>query len=388
MNRKNYTMIFMTMLLVSFGFGFAGTMLQTNAANLGVSDIETPINPVKEFGLSADPAVTAVGLTTNNITGLTTDDLFAGAYATYTVVANVSDADGWKDIDNVTIKFEKAQVVQWSFLYTNSTNTTAEQTNPTYVTLGTTSVAHGTNTINVTAAFTVNWAAAEIDDVDLNVSVHNATVLYSASVLANINLDIQTELTCSDATLFTYNEYLNGEHYGTMALTYHYTGFTTTYPKAAGTDFWITRAAITAETVGARSWESASYSDTTGIAIWNQVIAPEVNDVVTETMTIFAVTQGGGSSGTSIMNTGTSDTVIVNPNAPLPEDRETRVDGIVIEGPFNSFEGFVLVGVAAVVVFGGAYYMSNMKTTAKRKPRKRKRKTTKRKTKRKRKRKK
>ena len=377
MENKKKIFCFVVLFALMFGgMGFASFTAPTDAA------IE-PIRPGGNFLVAADPAVDAVSNTANNISGLTADDLFA-TLTQYTFVANVSDADGYVDIDNVTITFCKAAVDYFSVLYVVSTGVFTEASGATYFRIGSaTNISAGAGTaIDLTIPFHIEWAMLEIDDIDVNVSVSNATVLNSASVLANINVDMQTQLTCSDADLFVYPEYLTGSPFGGMELTYHYTGFTTTYPLAAETDFWVSRAAVTSEGVGARAWDSTGYDDSTGVAQFDDIIAPDVNEETTFTFTLYAVNQAGGSADTSLMAVSTTDTVVVGPNAPYypPDDDSPFISPDI----FGTPEGVMLIG-GVVVVFGaGTYYFYGRNKTTPTRRRSKRRTPAKKKTKRKR----
>jgi hypothetical protein len=365
MNKRNKTLTFLVLFLVAFGMSFAVGM--TNMVGVDNAVIQVPDGGQFLLATDGDSALDAVSATANNMTGLPQgDDLFAGAYEEYTVIVNASDADGFADIDYILISLVTGAGANVSTIqFTGSTGLFTEVVGASYIRLGSATNVSGTNDVDLTVPFAIEWEMGAQTDLDLNITVIDATQGDTESI--NLNLDVIATLTLSDSTLFTYAEYLNGEHFGTMQLTYHYTGYTTTYPTAAETDFWITRSAIVSEQVGSRSWEASSYADATGIATWSNVLAPEVNEEVTLTMSLFAVDQAGGASDTSLMSTTYTDTTQINPNAPLPEDREPR-DGIVpvIPNIFGTMEGAILVGVAAVVVMGTGLYISKKGTTSKR----------------------
>jgi len=384
MNNRKKALCFLVLVLVVFGGAFAMNMFSTTPATESLNIGE----PVNNYGVAAAAATDAVGPVANNVTNPRGgDDLLAGAYETYTLVVNASDADGFADILNITVAFvasaAPATTIAGFFCDTTGAAVAVSElsTGAAKIRYVSATNVSATNDYDITILFKVEWAMGAQTDLDLNVTVYEAAA--SASTIKNVNLDVIATLTLSDAILFTYTEYASNEHCGTMSLTYHYTGYTTLYPLGAETDFWVTRSAITSESIGSRSYESSSYTDSTGVAIFSTILAPDVNNIVTDTMTLFAVAQSGGASDTSLMATTNTDTCLVNPSANT-DGRTTREDAGTLL-PFNSFEGFVLIGAASIIVVGGGIYITRKgSSTGTRRKSTRKRTTRKKSTKRKR----
>jgi hypothetical protein len=385
MNNRKKAYSFLLLLLIGFGFVMAGNFLTTPSVEPMTID-----EPNSNFVVAAAATSAAISSTENNVTNPRGgDDLLCGAYETYYLILNTSDADAATQILNVTAEFVVSASPGTSIggflaVTTGATVVVTElATGAGNVRLGTGSTnATTATTQNITIPFKLEWEMGARTDVDINVTVYEAAA--SAESQKNANLDFVATLTLSDSTFYTYNEYLNGESYGTSSITYHYTGYTTLYPLNAETDFWVTTTAILSEGVGARSYQSSTYTEGTGVAQFTTLLAPDVNSAVTQTITMIAVDKAGGAADTSLMATTNTDTVTVNPNANT-DDRTTRDDnlpGIVPPDFLNSMEGFIIVGAAAVIVLGGAVYVSKQGASTKKRSRSRpkRKKTTKKKS--------
>jgi hypothetical protein len=389
MNNRKKALCFLVLVLIAFSGAFAVNMFNT-------APIAEPLDigqPVNQYGVAAAATSTALGEGTNNVTNTrgtlgSAQYMLAGAYETYYLVLNVSDADDAIEILNVTAEFVVSAALgtsKFGFLAVTTGVTVAVtelSTGASNVRLiaGSTNVTTAT-TQNITIPFKLEWALGSVTDLDINVTVYEAAA--SSELTKNTNIDVIGTLDLSDTTMFTLAEYKTGEAFGTIGLTYHYTGLTTIYPLAAETDFYVSMAAVTAEGIGARAWVSTAYAEGTGIASFNDIIAPESNTIQTLTFTEYAVVQAGGYTGTDLVSGTHTDTVIINPSANT--DGRTTRDDDGISSPFNSFEGFVLIGMASIIVIGGGVYITRKGSSTSTRRRSTRKRTTKKSNKRRRK---
>ena len=376
MKRKKKVICLLLLVLMVSGMAFMGTtMLSTNTEPATIDE------PIGGFEIAAAATSDALGVATNNITNANGVAgalyCFAGAYEAYTLVVNASDADGYTEIMNITVEFVLGATAYGGFYYDSVTGVMTElAASATNVRIGAYSNISATNDVDLTVSFHFEWAMQTRANMDINITVMEAAA--STELTKDTNIDIVATLTLSDATFFTYSEYSQNEAYGTCNLKYHYTGYTTIYPSTTETDFWVTRAAVPSEQVAERSWENGAYSS--GIATWTTIIAASTGSGHTETFTLFAVSDGDGASGTTLMATTNTDTVIVQ-SSPIIGDRTTRDEVIPVGFDVSSEGAMVMIAVATVFIIG-AYMMYGRNTTVTRKRRRttKKRKTTKKKT--------
>jgi len=388
MKRQNKIICLAFLFLIAFGGMYIAPMLMSN--NMMMPVVERPSD---NYVVAASAStLDATAADANNITNgrgvAAALYLLAGAYEEYVIVVNVTDLDGYADIVNISVNFEKAGVSIGGVLY-NRTGVTGDifseltaaeiEGANADIRMGTCTNISAADVIDLTVPIALEWSLGAQTDLDLNFTCYDGDGKTTRT--ENLNFDVIATLTMSDTVMFTYNEYLNGASFGTIGLTYHYTGYTTLYPLGAETDFYVSMAAVTAEQIGARIWESTAYADGTGIASFNDILAPDTNTEITLTFTEYAVSQGDGTGGTDLAAATYTDTVVVGPNAPEHTDPG---DGGIIPTIFDSLEGTLLVGGVAVVIMTGAYYAygrsgsssprrrtSKRKKTAKKRKRKR-----------------
>lgn len=369
MNTKRKILCLMLLMTLIVGMPFLAMTIMPN-----VSEDRTVIErPDGNFIVAAAATSDAIATGANNITNTrgaaASNYVFAGAYELYYLVLNVSDADGFADILNVTAEFvtTASPGVSLGGFFCDTATATVTVTElvagagNVRLAAGSTNISAG-NVIDITIPFRFEWAIGSQTDVDINVTVMEAAA--SSELTKDANIDIVGTLSMSDTTMFAYAEYFDGEAFGTIGLTYHYTGYTTIYPLAAETDFYVSMAAVSTEGIVARAWESTAYDATTGIASFNNIVAPNTLTEITLTFTEYAVTQSGGSGGTTLMSTIYTDTVVVSPNAKPVSERTTRDGAIIGADFFSDFGGVILIGGAAVVFMAGAYMYSQKSVTS------------------------
>lgn len=355
MEKKWKALGFLIILLASFG-------IATSMMGSVIVVEPVAIAPQEVFSLATDgdSQLDAVAANANNITGLTRgDDLLAGAYEEYTIVANASDVDGHGDIDAISISLiSGASTNLTTITFTPASGGTfTETTGATLIRLGSATNVSSGNDVDLTVPFAIEWEMGAKTDLDLNITCTDATPGDTEQL--NLNLDVIATLTLSDSTLFLFDEYEKFEHFGTMSLTYHYTGYSSVYPLGAETDFWVTRAATPTVQIGERSFQADSYADGTGVATFSSISASDTQaGGHTETWTLFAVDEGGGSSDTSLMATTNTDTVSIRSVA--PKDREPRI-GEILWPEELTYYVVIFVGIAAV-----SYYAYQKRSVPKR----------------------
>ena len=355
-----------TLMLVLLAMPLALSMLNYQTTNLE----DFSARPIKDFGLSADPVNNIADCVITNMDD--TDNLYGGAYRAYIMTLNVSDAEGSGTVANVTATFGSVA----SFLWKNTTTyhaTTGCITQPLGSTLLTLVSSTNTTTgagltLNITITFEVEWAMTDADGVDLVVLTYD-DLAASDTDTKSAYVDFDTDLTLASDVFFTYTEEQQGDIMTLNTLTYSYENSGgDNYPLAAETDFWVSRAARAGWAI--EYYEAASYAEATGIASWTPMRATDNEH--TDTFTLYAVNQAGGSADTSLMEAAHTDTIDIVEGNPVQTPRPT---GVVPDDIFATPEGAMAVGVIVVVIVGGGYFYSTRsggaKTTRRKKPTKR-----------------
>lgn len=366
---KKKKIVLALLFLVLFVGPIALALLNTGGP---VAMVDGPDDPIKRFLGAADPTVDTAAQVTNLDDS---DNLYCGGYKDYIMTVDLDDADGSEDIANVTIIF-KGTTEFASFQWINTSNTWAELTGASYLRLTTgTNTTHATE-MNITITFKLEWACPDLDDVDIVTQVY-ATDGTEVNDTANVNYDFDSDLTLASSTFFTYAKVEQNSPMALNTLTYSYEDSGgDNYPLAAETDFWVSRAAVTAENVEAGYFESASYSDSTGIANFGDIRASATGAGHDETWTLYAVTQSGGSGGTDLMGTTQTDTVEVTDSSPGPQEPEPTGPIPTIPSFLFSYEG-MLVAVVMLVVMGIVGYVYYSGASA---PKRRRKRSTRRKS--------
>ncbi len=366
MNKKKKTgLVVLAIMLLMPMFG---GMVMTPQAD--VSDVS--LEPVKDFGLSANPTIGTAAICTNPDT---TDNMYGGNYKTYLITANITDSDQAADIANVTIIF-KGTTELVSMQWLNSTNVWAEVAGTSAVT---TFTGTGTNTtdandMNITLSIQWDWTFPDTDDIDIVIQIY-ATDGTEVNDTANVNYEVDTDLTLASTTFFTNAAEGDGSPMTVNTLTYSYEDSAgEVFPLAAQTDFWVTRSAATTGTpvYAAESFEANAYVDATGVATWLPILSKGGGEH-TETFTLLAVKQSAGSAGTTLMGATKTDTVSIEYSGVRTHD---GIDLLPITDIPSEQVGIIAV---IVIVVGGIGYFAVSKNSGGRASGGR-RKTTKRKT--------
>lgn len=332
---------------------------------------EVGVNPIKTYGLSADPSVGTAAICTNIDD---TDNMYGGRYKTYLITANITDSDSAQDIANVTIIFVGSSELA-SMQWVNTSNVWAEVAGSTYIAGTGVNTTHA-NDFDVTLSIEIEWAFPDTDDVDITVQVY-ATDGSEVNDTANVNYDIDTDLTLASTEFITKATEPGGDLMAVNTLTYSYEDSVAgKFPLAAQTDFWVTRSASTAGAVvyAAMSWESTGYVDSTGVATFAAILSKGGGEH-TESFNLFAVAQAAGSAGTTLMGSTQTDTVSVEYAGVDPGED----DDIIPALDDLTTEQIIVIIVIGVVGVGVIYYLvkgsSTTKKTYRKKSMKKKRKS-------------
>lgn len=353
-----------TLMLVLLAMPLALSMLNYQTTNLE----NLSARPIRTFGLSGDPTVEGDPIITNPDT---TDNLYCGGYKDYIMTCDIEDADGYAEIFSVNLILIKGAVEYGSFLWTNTTNAWAENAGTDNIRLTTgTNTTHATE-FNITITFKLEWACTDVDDVDLRVQIITAPGATEVNDTIDTNYDLDSDLTLTSDVFFTYAEEGQGDLMTLNTLTYSYEdSVAAIFPLAAETDFWVSRAARAGWPIA--YYEADSYVDGTGVATWAQIRASDNEH--TDTFTLYAVTQDGTGTGTTLMDASHTDTIDIVEGNPIQTTR--LIDGVPDIG--ITPEGAVVIGIGVVVIGGVGYFYygrsgtrgTRRRSTKKRKPKK------------------
>jgi len=348
MNKKIILGILL-LLLVGSGLGLA---LFTVAAPI----LQTPaaIGPARNYATSAagDSTIDTAALICHDPDD--TDNIYAD-YDAYIFEVNITLEMKYTDIcaTNMTLNATKATTEYWSVAWT-APNTFAESAGTTKIELlsstnSTGNVSATVTYINFTIVLRTTYTMDTVDDVDLGVKYGNGTGAdsdVSTGINTSANYDYVGQLDISSSTLYVNSEEEQKEACLLNTMTYLYYGSTDNYPLENETDFWISRAAVAGQGIVARYDEEISYVESTGVATF-EFAEPAVDEDTTDTATIYAVAQSGGSGDTSLMHTSHTDTITVSRGPPH--------GGVTTIDPFVDPVGWLLGTTEGLVVLIGSF---------------------------------
>jgi hypothetical protein len=214
-------------------------------------------------------------------------------YRKYKFTANVSDADGYADIDYVEMTFNSSGNF-YTVRYDEDTNTFSEQLNPTYFDLdGDSTATRSGNDIDITFVLLVAWVCPAYSAFDVNVTVIDAGGL-SATDFAQTNLNIGKYLSMYGVTV---DDGTGTSDRGTAGGTVTVSGYvnytaTTLHPddiRGDLVDVWTTGVA------------GADGSDTTLSSGQFSLTITSGATVGDDAFYLKVVANGGGQGGTNLM---------------------------------------------------------------------------------------
>ncbi|MCK4568362.1 MAG: hypothetical protein KAU48_13735, partial [Candidatus Thorarchaeota archaeon] len=224
-------------------------------------------------------------------------------YRQYEITANVTDEDGFADIDylELTLTSDDQLTEYWTIRYDEDTNLFNEQSDPSnYITLdtGSSSAIESGNNINATFLITVNWNHPDIVNTDLKSEVYDANPSSDLDYY-EVNWDVETRLdltsgpTLDDGSGTADRGDVDGSMTASGTVTYLGSAL---IPSASDIDIWISAPEYGTQ-IG--PWEATNYEDGTGTFS----VTVYADDVVgLDTFTFKGVSEEAGAGGTDLFS--------------------------------------------------------------------------------------
>jgi len=293
---------------IYFYYGNA-TASTTSNASMVISSGNDPIQ-----GEWLEPAFQQQGNSPENTetptcTNLDDSTYIYSQYKDYIITANVSDVDGFLNLDYVEITlYDNARGTSyWTLRFDEDTATFTEESDTNnIVTLNTsacTNVSSG-NTLNVTFYLTLHWNHSDLLDTDVrqyvvDVDTYSDTDWYEVDW--DIESDVTTTFTLSDGSGTTDRGNINGIDTITASGTVTYQG-SSLYPPSDTADVWIN-----CTDVAGQPWSATTLSS----GAWSVTV--DSDDVVgLDTYWAYVVEEGDGMTGTHVNATSATDTYIAD----------------------------------------------------------------------------
>ncbi|MFW9887592.1 MAG: hypothetical protein ACFFER_05380 [Candidatus Thorarchaeota archaeon] len=225
----------------------------------------------------------------------------------YTIISNVSDADGYWDIDYVELTlYDNSQTqATWTIRYTVSSDLFTVPSGSDYIVLASWSSAllDGQN-ISITWAIKIDWDHVNLVDVDIEQYVTDGTD--SDDDFYEVNWDIETRLAITGAQV---DDGSGTADRGSLDGSFTYSG-TVTYlgsslsPRSNETDVWVSS---TEYGINIGPWSDLTLtSGTFGVTCY-------ADDTVGEdTYTVKAVPEAQGADGNDLLQSAVQDTYIAD----------------------------------------------------------------------------
>ncbi|MHA2302974.1 MAG: hypothetical protein ACXACD_18665, partial [Candidatus Thorarchaeota archaeon] len=225
----------------------------------------------------------------------------------YTIISNVSDADGYWDIDYVELTlYDNSQTqARWTIRYTVSSGLFTVPSGSEYVVLASWSSALlDGQSISITWAIKIDWDHVNLIDVDIEQFVTDGT--NSDDDFYEVNWDIETRLAITGAQV---NDGSGTADRGSLDGSFTYSG-TATYlgsslnPHSNETDVWVSS---TEYGINIGPWSDLTLtSGTFGVTCY-------ADDTVGEhTYTVKVVPEGQGADGSDLLQSAVQDTYIAD----------------------------------------------------------------------------
>ncbi|MHA1958114.1 MAG: hypothetical protein ACW968_14425, partial [Candidatus Thorarchaeota archaeon] len=248
---------------------------------------------------------------TPSISNLDDTTFLYAHYRQYQLTAEVSDADGFAEIDyfEVTLTSDDRGTEYWTIRYDEDTDEFTEQSDPSdYITLdnSSSSAIPSGNSISATFFISINWNHPDVSNTDLKSEVFDANPSSDLDYF-EVNWDVETRLdTSSGPTLNDGSGTINrGDLDGSMIAsgTITYLG-SNLHPAASDIDVWISSAEYGTQ-IG--PWEATNYEDVSGT--FSATVYAD-NLVGLDTFTFKAVEEGAGAGGSDLFASSQSTNYI------------------------------------------------------------------------------
>ncbi len=234
-----------------------------------------------------------------------TDNLYA-AYQEYLFTSNVSDADGFADIDYIELSAYSGSSY-WTVRYDEDTDTFSEELGASYIVLGgSSSATEAGNDIDVTWYIEIDWSHSDLTNYDLRQYVvddepESDTDDYDLNYDYETRVDITTGPTLSDGSgTVDRGDYdtLDGIT-ATGTIDYYNSAIS---PDSGDVDVWVSCADVA----------GGPWSDTTLTAGAFSVTVDSDDVVGLDTYNFKVVEEGAGSGGADLCQSSESDTYIAD----------------------------------------------------------------------------
>ncbi len=233
------------------------------------------------------------------------DNLYA-LYKDYTFTSNVSDADGFADIDYIEMSCYSGSAY-WTVRYDEDIDTFSEEAGASYITLqGASAAVEAGNDIDVTWEIQIEWAHGDLTNYDLRQYVvddepESDTDDYDLNYDYETRLDITTGPTLSDGTGTVdrgdYNQLDSVTASGTID--YYNSAIS---PDSGDVDVWISCTDVAGGPWSDLTLSAGAFSTTV-----------DSDDIVgLDSYTFKVVAEGGGAGGTDLSHATHTDTYIAD----------------------------------------------------------------------------
>ena len=233
------------------------------------------------------------------------DNLYA-KYKEYVFTSNVSDADGFADIDYIEMSCYSAGAY-WTVRYDEDTDTFSEQAGSSYIVLGGSSSANETgNDIHITWYIEITWSHASLNDYDLRLYTvddepESDTDDYDLNYDYITEVDITTGPTLSDGSgTADRGDYDSIDSITATGTIDYYSSSIS--PASDEVDVWVS-----CSDVAGGPWSDLTLTD----GAFSLTV--DSDDVVgLDTYTFKVVEEGAGSGGSDLLHASETDTYIAD----------------------------------------------------------------------------
>ncbi|KXH77043.1 MAG: hypothetical protein AM326_01890 [Candidatus Thorarchaeota archaeon SMTZ-45] len=303
---------------------------------------------------------------TPSISNLDDTTYLYAKYRQYQLTANVSDEDGYAEIDffELTLTSDDRVTEYWTIRYDEDTNSFTEQSDPSdYITLdaGSSSSIESGNSISATFFITINWNHPDVSNTDLKSEVFDATPSSDLDYY-EVNWNVETRLDTSSGP--TLNDGSGTIDRGDLDESMTASGIitylgSTLHPAASDIDVWISSSEYGTQ-VG--PWEATNYEDIGGS--FSTTVYSD-NLVGLDTFTFKAVEEGVGAGGSDLFGSSQSANYIsdrVQVQSYSTDDSRINVDSAAnmqVTLYYDYDDSFVTDGTVTINGISATYSGSN-----------------------------
>ncbi|MBN2230047.1 MAG: hypothetical protein JW779_10715 [Candidatus Thorarchaeota archaeon] len=248
---------------------------------------------------NSDPQNTASPVISNIDSG---NYLYA-EYRQYLVTANVTDADGFADIDylEMTLTSNDRLTEFWTVRFDEDTNSFSEESDPNgYIVLDVASSTYSKTSSEISASFniTITWDHPDVTNADVKCSVYDSNPssdvdYFEVDWNIETRLDLSSGFSLNDGSGTTNRGDIDGSIIASGTIIYLGSTF---HPKDGEIDVWISESEYGSVT---GPWEATNYEESGGTF----AVTVYADDTVgLDTFTVLAVKEGTGPTGDNNFN--------------------------------------------------------------------------------------